>query len=120
MQELYNFEANQVVQCVYQPTNLVVGQQPAPNKFQPQNFYTNQHDTPIQTQLIQVIVYTRSYYDDTKGFQHFCHKQVIPHESLSCILFQESVSTSGQLRQVNTSFCSNNCNNDTDKFVYFI
>lgn len=120
MQELYNFEANQVVQCIYQPTNLVVGQQPAPNMFQTQNFYTNQHNTPIQTQIIQVIVYTRSYYDDRKGFQHFCHKHVIPQESSIRIPFQESISTSGQLRQVNTSFYSNNCNNDTDKFVSFI
>lgn len=44
-QNLYNFEANQVVQCMYQPTNLVIDTESSPNVF-----YSNQHDSP---QLIQ-------------------------------------------------------------------
>ncbi|THF95145.1 hypothetical protein TEA_020326 [Camellia sinensis var. sinensis] len=49
----YNFEANQVVQCLYQPPNLSMAQQPNPDIYQPPNLFSNQHDSPSQAQLLQ-------------------------------------------------------------------
>ncbi|KAK9291910.1 hypothetical protein L1049_019861 [Liquidambar formosana] len=72
-QNLYNFEANQVVQCMYQPPNLVMDTQSNPNVYQPPSFYSNQHDSTGQSQLIQ--------------------------ESLIRSTYQESVSNSTQSRQ---------------------
>lgn len=53
MQGLYNFEANQVVQCMYQQDNLVMEEQTNPNMYQPLNFFSNQHDSPGHSQLLQ-------------------------------------------------------------------
>ncbi|KAH0978975.1 hypothetical protein GBA52_006152 [Prunus armeniaca] len=53
MQGLYNFEANQVVQCMYQQDNLVMEEQANPNMYQPLNFFSNQHDSPGHSQLLQ-------------------------------------------------------------------
>ncbi|EOY23114.1 FAR1-related sequence 5 isoform 3 [Theobroma cacao] len=55
MQGLFNFEANQVVQCIYQQPNMVMEQEPNAEMYQQPNFYTDQHDSPSQTQLLQVI-----------------------------------------------------------------
>ncbi|XP_028122240.1 protein FAR1-RELATED SEQUENCE 5-like isoform X1 [Camellia sinensis] len=52
-QGFYNFEANQVVQCLYQPPNLSMAQQPNPDIYQPPNLFSNQHDSPSQAQLLQ-------------------------------------------------------------------
>ncbi|ONI25239.1 hypothetical protein PRUPE_2G291000 [Prunus persica] len=53
MQGLYNFEANQVVQCMYQQDNLVLEEHSNPNMYQPLNFFSNQHDSPGHSQLLQ-------------------------------------------------------------------
>ncbi|KAL6291462.1 hypothetical protein ACE6H2_008972 [Prunus campanulata] len=53
MQGLYNFEANQVVQCMYQQDNLVMEEHSNPNMYQPLNFFSNQHDSPGHSQLLQ-------------------------------------------------------------------
>ncbi|XP_021892059.1 protein FAR1-RELATED SEQUENCE 5-like isoform X1 [Carica papaya] len=74
MQGLYNFEANQVVQCVYEQPNLVVDQQHSSNMYAQPNFYTEQHDSPCQTPLMQ--------------------------ESLIPSTYHEAVSNATQLRQV--------------------
>ncbi|XP_022738509.1 LOW QUALITY PROTEIN: protein FAR1-RELATED SEQUENCE 7-like [Durio zibethinus] len=69
MQGLFNFEATQVVQCIYQQPNLVMDQQPNAEMYQQPNFYTDQHDSPSQTQLLQDIVHAepliRSTYHDS-------------------------------------------------------
>ncbi|GMN44646.1 hypothetical protein TIFTF001_013843 [Ficus carica] len=53
MQGLYNFEANQVVKCMYQQPNLVMDQQTNSNLYPPPNFFNNQHDSPSQSQFLQ-------------------------------------------------------------------
>ncbi|KAI5347009.1 PREDICTED: FAR1-RELATED SEQUENCE [Prunus dulcis] len=53
MQGLYSFEANQVVQCMYQQDNLVLEEHSNPNMYQPLNFFSNQHDSPGHSQLLQ-------------------------------------------------------------------
>ncbi|XP_021826892.1 protein FAR1-RELATED SEQUENCE 5-like isoform X2 [Prunus avium] len=53
MQGLYNFEANQVDQCLYQQDNLVMEEQTNPNMYQPLDFFSNQHDSPGHSQLLQ-------------------------------------------------------------------
>ncbi|CAL9010195.1 unnamed protein product [Prunus brigantina] len=50
---LYNLEANQVVQCVYQQDNLVMEEQTNPNMYQLLSFFSNQHDSPGHCQLLQ-------------------------------------------------------------------
>ncbi|XP_052197349.1 protein FAR1-RELATED SEQUENCE 5-like isoform X2 [Diospyros lotus] len=72
-QGFYNFEANQVVQCLHQPFNMAVDQQPNPEIYQPQSIFSNRHDSPNQTQLHQ--------------------------ESLIHSPFQEALSHRNQLRQ---------------------
>nr|XP_048326368.1 protein FAR1-RELATED SEQUENCE 5-like isoform X1 [Ziziphus jujuba var. spinosa] len=73
IQGLYNFEANQAVHCLYQQPNLALDQQNNPSMYQPSNFFTNQHDSPGQSQLLQ--------------------------EPLIHNTYQESVSNATQLRQ---------------------
>lgn len=53
MQRLFNFEANQVVQCIDQESNLGIEQTPHAEVYQNPNFYTDQHGSPNQTQLLQ-------------------------------------------------------------------
>ena len=56
MQGFYNFEAHQVVQCMYKPHNLAIDQQTNPNMYPSQNFYSNQRDSSGQDQLLQVTI----------------------------------------------------------------
>ncbi|CAK9136802.1 unnamed protein product [Ilex paraguariensis] len=72
-QGFYNFEAHQVVQCMYKPHNLAIDQQTNPNMYPSQNFYSNQRDSSGQDQLLQ--------------------------ESLVRCTFQESISNDTELRQ---------------------
>lgn len=61
-QGLYNFEANQVDQCLYQQDNLVMEEQTNPNMYQPLDFFSNQHDSPGHSQLLQVdLVHTQLF-----------------------------------------------------------
>lgn len=48
-QGLYNFETNQVVQCMHEQDSLVINQQTDPNMF-----FANEHDSPGHSQLLQV------------------------------------------------------------------
>lgn len=52
-QGMCNFEADQVVHCIYQQSNLVMDQQPNPNIYQPSNYFSSQHDSPGQSHLLQ-------------------------------------------------------------------
>ncbi|XP_057473394.1 protein FAR1-RELATED SEQUENCE 5-like isoform X2 [Actinidia eriantha] len=52
-QDFYNFGANQVVQCLYQPPNIAMDQQPSPDVYQPPSLLSNQHDSLSQAQLLQ-------------------------------------------------------------------
>ncbi|KAM1914090.1 hypothetical protein ACFX14_001945 [Malus domestica] len=45
---LYNFETNQVVQCMHEQDNLVINQQTDPNMF-----FSNEHDSPGHSQLLE-------------------------------------------------------------------
>lgn len=57
LQSFYNFEPNQVVQCIYeQPDLLIIDQQPNTDLYQQPNFFSDQHDLPGQTQLLEVKV----------------------------------------------------------------
>lgn len=53
-QSLYNFETIQVVQCMYQQPNMLIDQQPNTDMYQQPNFYSDQHNPPNQTPLLQV------------------------------------------------------------------
>ncbi|KAM1914089.1 hypothetical protein ACFX14_001945 [Malus domestica] len=48
IQGLYNFETNQVVQCMHEQDNLVINQQTDPNMF-----FSNEHDSPGHSQLLE-------------------------------------------------------------------
>ncbi|XP_057950573.1 protein FAR1-RELATED SEQUENCE 5-like isoform X3 [Malania oleifera] len=52
-QDLFNFEANQVVQCMFQPPNLVMDQHSHPNMYSSPDIFSNQHNPPSQPQLLQ-------------------------------------------------------------------
>lgn len=54
-QGLYNFEANQVVQCMYQQQNPVMDHEDNPNMYQQSVFYADQHVSPAQIPLLQVL-----------------------------------------------------------------
>ncbi|XAR72104.1 hypothetical protein NMG60_11018623 [Bertholletia excelsa] len=56
-QGFYNFEANQVVHCLYQPPNIVMDQQPCSDIYQQPNLFPEQHYPHNQTQLLQVTKY---------------------------------------------------------------
>ncbi|GFP84775.1 protein far1-related sequence 5 [Phtheirospermum japonicum] len=51
-QGLYTIEANQMVQSMYQASNLTINQQSNPNMYDP-NFYSNQHHSPSHAQFLQ-------------------------------------------------------------------
>jgi len=57
IQGLYSFEANQVVHCMYEQTNLVVDNQSNSSMLQPQNIFSNPQDSPGQSQLLQVFIF---------------------------------------------------------------
>lgn len=67
MQGLYNFEANQVVKCMYGEPNLATDQQTNSNMYQPPNFFTNQHDSPSQSQLLQEPLIHNTYPDSVSN-----------------------------------------------------
>ncbi|KAK7343667.1 hypothetical protein VNO77_12588 [Canavalia gladiata] len=63
LQGLYSFEANQVVHCMYEQPNLVLDHQSNTNMFQPPNFFSNQQDSPGQSQLMQEPIIQNTYHE---------------------------------------------------------
>ncbi|KAF7820882.1 protein FAR1-RELATED SEQUENCE 5-like isoform X1 [Senna tora] len=63
IQGLYNFEANQVVQCMYEQPNVTLDHQSNESMYPPPNFFSNQQDSPGQSQLLQPII--QSAYQET-------------------------------------------------------
>ncbi|CAI9767653.1 unnamed protein product [Fraxinus pennsylvanica] len=73
-QGLYPVEANHIVHNMYQTPNLTINQEPNPNMYEQQSFYSSQQHSANQVQFLQ--------------------------ESLIRNQFQESMSNGTQLRQV--------------------
>ncbi|XP_061359919.1 protein FAR1-RELATED SEQUENCE 5-like [Gastrolobium bilobum] len=63
LQGLYSFEANQAVHCIYEQPNLVLDHQSNTNIFQPPNFFSNQHDSPGQSQLLPEPIIQSTYHE---------------------------------------------------------
>ncbi|RDX62880.1 Protein FAR1-RELATED SEQUENCE 5, partial [Mucuna pruriens] len=63
LQGLYSFEANQVVHCMYEQPNLVLDHQSNSNMLQPPNFFSNQQDSPGQSQLLQEPIIQSTYHE---------------------------------------------------------
>lgn len=101
----YNFDGNQVVQCLLYPRpNFAMDQQANPILYQSQNFYSKQHDRPFQAPLMHVNCHTHSRLDDSAAlfllFDLYLEVYCVLQESLINSPFQESMSNSSQLRQV--------------------
>ncbi|TKY51268.1 FAR1-RELATED SEQUENCE 9 [Spatholobus suberectus] len=63
LQGLYSFEANQVVHCMYEQPNLVLDHQSNSNMLHPPNFFSNQQDSPGQSQLLQEPIIQSTYHE---------------------------------------------------------
>ncbi|KAH8492442.1 hypothetical protein H0E87_021848 [Populus deltoides] len=63
LQGLYNFEANQVVQCMYQQQNPVMDHEDNPNMYQQSVFYADQHVSPTQIPLLQEPLIRSAYHE---------------------------------------------------------
>ncbi|TXG62898.1 hypothetical protein EZV62_009892 [Acer yangbiense] len=63
MQSLYGFEANQAIQSMFQQPNLLIDQQSSTNLYQQPNFYSDQHDSPSQTELLQEPLIRSTYHE---------------------------------------------------------
>ncbi|XP_031275813.1 protein FAR1-RELATED SEQUENCE 5-like [Pistacia vera] len=85
MQSLYNFEATQVVQCMYQQPDLLIDQQPNTDMYQQPNFYSDQDNPPGQTPLLQEPLIRNTYHESVSNNTHL--RQVMdldmhhPHSS---------------------------------------
>ncbi|XWS61123.1 hypothetical protein CRYUN_Cryun07bG0098200 [Craigia yunnanensis] len=89
MQVLFNFEANQVVQCIYQQPNAEMHQQP--------NFYSDQHDSPCQTQLLQERLIRSTYHDSVSNstqLRKAMELDIQPTHSSSFLLYDHRYRTS--------------------------
>ncbi|KAG4397925.1 hypothetical protein GLYMA_10G238500v4 [Glycine max] len=62
LQGLYGFEANQVVHCMYEQSNRVLDHQSNSNTLQPPNIFSNQQDSPGQSQLLQEPIIQSTYH----------------------------------------------------------
>ncbi|KAJ1402510.1 Zinc finger, PMZ-type [Sesbania bispinosa] len=60
---LYSFEANQGVHCVYEQPNSVLDHQSNTNMFQPPNFFSNQQNSPGQSQILQEPIIQNTYHE---------------------------------------------------------
>lgn len=98
-QGFYNFEATQVVECLYQPPNLSMDQQSNPHTYQPPSLFSNRHDSPNQAQLLQV--YYPVHCDDvlTSAMHHDLTILYVLQDSLFRSPFQDSTQRN-QWRQV--------------------
>ncbi|KAH7841205.1 hypothetical protein Vadar_027003 [Vaccinium darrowii] len=65
-QGFYNFEATQVVECLYQPSNLSMDQQPNPHTYQQPSLFSNQHDSP---KLLQESLFRNPFQEPTDSTQ---------------------------------------------------
>lgn len=90
-QGMYSFEANQVVRCMYQQSNLVMDQQTDPNTYQPPNYFSNHHDSPGQSQLLQVLV-DHLRFCDVFRYSHMLTVYVLPCRNLLSITHTRSPS----------------------------
>ncbi|CAJ2630076.1 unnamed protein product [Trifolium pratense] len=63
LQGLFGFEANQVVQCMYEQPDLVLNHQSNTNLFQPPNYYSNQQSSPCRSHLSQVPIIQNTYHE---------------------------------------------------------
>lgn len=95
MQGLYNFEANHVVQCMYEQSNLALDSQSNDNTYHPQNFFSNQRDSPGQSRLLQEPVIESTYQQSIRSTNQM--RQVMdiqnPHSS-SFLLYDHRYRTS--------------------------
>ncbi|GKV43297.1 hypothetical protein SLEP1_g50608 [Rubroshorea leprosula] len=90
MQGLYNFEANQVVQCMYQQPNLVSEQQASTDMYQQSNFFSDHHDLPGQTQLLQEPLIRSTYQEsvsDTTQLRQAMELDIQPQHSSSYLIY---------------------------------
>ncbi|MBA0857678.1 hypothetical protein Goshw_015470 [Gossypium schwendimanii] len=93
MQRLFNFEANQVVQCVDQQSTLGIEQKPHAEVYQNPNFYTDQHGSPNQTQLLQDKPLIHGTYHDSVS--NYCQLRqameldIQPSHSSSFLLYDD-------------------------------
>uniref|UniRef100_A0A6N2KBA3 Protein FAR1-RELATED SEQUENCE n=1 Tax=Salix viminalis TaxID=40686 RepID=A0A6N2KBA3_SALVM len=63
LQGLYNFEANQVVQCMYQQQNPIMDHEDYPNMHQQSIFFADQHVSPTQTPLLHEPLIRSAYHE---------------------------------------------------------
>lgn len=63
LQGLYNFEANQVVQCMYQQQNPIMDHEDYPNMYQQSIFFADQHVSPTQTPLLHEPLIRSAYHE---------------------------------------------------------
>ncbi|XP_058181919.1 protein FAR1-RELATED SEQUENCE 7-like [Rhododendron vialii] len=68
-QGFFNFEATQVVECLYQPPNLSMDQQSNPHTYQQPSLFSNQHDSPNQAQLLQDSLFRSPFQESTQRNQ---------------------------------------------------
>ncbi|XVE58596.1 hypothetical protein DITRI_Ditri04bG0182200 [Diplodiscus trichospermus] len=96
MQGLFNFEGNQVGQCLYQQPNLVMEQQPNAEIYQP-NYYSDQHNSPSQTQLLQEPLIRGTYHDSVSNntdLRQAMELDIQPTNSSSFLLYDHRYRTS--------------------------
>ncbi|KAM3682319.1 hypothetical protein ACJW31_12G064200 [Castanea mollissima] len=92
MQGMYNFDTSQVVQCMYPQSNLVMDQQPNPNIYHSPNFFSHQHDSPVQTQLLQEPLIHNPYQESdssTSQLRHAMELDVQHPHSPSFLLYDD-------------------------------
>ncbi|XWS48406.1 hypothetical protein CRYUN_Cryun13aG0073700 [Craigia yunnanensis] len=97
MQGLFNFEANQVVQCIYQQPNAEMDQQPNAEMDQQPNFYSDQHDSPSQTRLHQEPLIRSTYHDSVSKstqLRQAMELDIQPTHSSSYLLYDHRYRTS--------------------------
>ncbi|KAL3837709.1 hypothetical protein ACJIZ3_022300 [Penstemon smallii] len=83
-QGLYTVETNHMVQSMYQASNLSSSEEPNPNIYEPQNFYSNQHHSPNNAQFLQESLIRNPFQDPMSNGSQL--KQVMddgqhPHSS---------------------------------------
>lgn len=90
MESLYNLEANQVVQCMYEQPDLLVDQQPNTDLYQQPNFFSDQHDSPGQTQLLEEPLIRSTYHDSVPISTHLRQAMELDLQSSSFLLCDHS------------------------------
>ncbi|GAY51487.1 hypothetical protein CUMW_134550 [Citrus unshiu] len=90
MESLYNLEANQVVQCMYGQPDLLVDQQPNTDLYQQPNFFSDQHDSPGQTQLLEETLIRSTYHDSVPISTHLRQAMELDLQSSSFLLCDHS------------------------------